>query len=67
MGDAVGPFVPPWFKTPPDNPSSRYLASVFWGITIAIGIYSTIRSGHLTWRTWKRGHRVTPYVIMICI
>ncbi|KAF4341585.1 hypothetical protein FBEOM_4487 [Fusarium beomiforme] len=40
-------------------------ASIFWGFSLGVAVFSATKGVKQSWRAWKRCHRVTAYVSMI--
>ncbi|KAF4469122.1 hypothetical protein FALBO_3993 [Fusarium albosuccineum] len=40
-------------------------ASIFWGFSLAVALFSAGKAGGQSYRAWKRSRRVTGYVFMI--
>ncbi|KAI1029137.1 hypothetical protein LB503_013316 [Fusarium chuoi] len=40
-------------------------ASIFWGFSLGVAVFSVAKASEQSWRAWKRRRRVTSYVAMI--
>ncbi|KAI0009650.1 hypothetical protein F4779DRAFT_627681 [Xylariaceae sp. FL0662B] len=60
-----GLFVPPWFDYPDLTELDSNLGSVFWGMTWATAVFSSLKAAQQTRRTWKGVHRITAYIAMV--
>ncbi|WKT43994.1 hypothetical protein QSH57_008847 [Fusarium oxysporum f. sp. vasinfectum] len=40
-------------------------ASIFWGFSLGVAVFSVAKASEQSWRAWKRCQRVTSYVAMI--
>ncbi|KAF4983618.1 hypothetical protein FZEAL_1027 [Fusarium zealandicum] len=40
-------------------------ASIFWGFSLAVALFSAGKAGKQSWRSWRRSRRITAYVMMI--
>ncbi|RSL68969.1 hypothetical protein CEP54_002592 [Fusarium duplospermum] len=40
-------------------------ASIFWGFSLAVAVFSAGKASKQSWRSWKRAKRVTAYVAMV--
>ncbi|KAF5255374.1 hypothetical protein FOXYS1_14220, partial [Fusarium oxysporum] len=40
-------------------------ASIFWGFSLGVAVFSVAKASEQSWRAWKRCRRVTSYVAMI--
>ncbi|KAF5022825.1 hypothetical protein F66182_5119 [Fusarium sp. NRRL 66182] len=45
--------------------TDEQVASIIWGFTLAVGLFSGRKAGKQTWAQWKRSRRAKPYVLMI--
>ena len=51
------------YKVP--SKSDMNLASIVWGLTIGIAIFSASKAFRQTWHSWKRGHKWSTYIVLI--
>ncbi|KAF4448056.1 hypothetical protein F53441_8487 [Fusarium austroafricanum] len=61
----AGFLVPDHFVNVRPNMTDQLVASIIWGFTMAVGIFSGQKAGKQTWEQWKRTKRVKAYVWMI--
>ncbi|KAJ4309601.1 hypothetical protein N0V84_011414 [Fusarium piperis] len=40
-------------------------ASIFWGFSLGVAVFSAGKAGKQSWRAWKRARRITAYVVMV--
>ncbi|KAH7259870.1 hypothetical protein B0J15DRAFT_491306 [Fusarium solani] len=40
-------------------------ASIFWGFSLGVAVFSAGKAGKQSWRSWKRARRLTAYVAMV--
>ncbi|KAF5019532.1 hypothetical protein F66182_8474 [Fusarium sp. NRRL 66182] len=40
-------------------------ASIFWGFSLGVAVFSVAKGSTQTWRAWKRYGRITTYAVMI--
>ncbi|KAM5353451.1 hypothetical protein ACJ41O_000101 [Fusarium nematophilum] len=40
-------------------------ASIFWGFSLGVAVFSAGKAGKQSWRSWKRSRRITAYVVMV--
>lgn len=40
-------------------------ASIFWGFSLGVAVFSAGKAGKQSWRSWKRARRPTAYVGMV--
>ncbi|KAL6364692.1 hypothetical protein LRP88_00663 [Fusarium phalaenopsidis] len=40
-------------------------ASIFWGFSLGVAVFSAGKAGKQSWRSWKRARRPTAYVAMV--
>ncbi|KAI8718120.1 hypothetical protein NCS52_00890000 [Fusarium sp. LHS14.1] len=40
-------------------------ASIFWGFSLGVAVFSAGKAGKQSWRSWKRARRPTAYVCMV--
>ncbi|KAM0544095.1 hypothetical protein ACHAPJ_011977 [Fusarium lateritium] len=41
------------------------IASIFWGFSLGVAVFTLTKAGQQSWNAWKRCRRITPYVGMI--
>ncbi|KAF9872992.1 hypothetical protein CkaCkLH20_09502 [Colletotrichum karsti] len=61
----AGTLVPPWYEEHPPSINDMNVASMFWGFTLGVGLWSGVKGYRQTLASWKRIHRVNAYVWLI--
>lgn len=51
----------------PPTEDDMNTSSIFWGFSIALGLFSAVEATTQTIRTWKRTRRLTAYISMIWV
>ncbi|KAF3343667.1 hypothetical protein VD0002_g9779 [Verticillium dahliae] len=66
MSDSPGgTLVPPWYKPSPLNRDEENIASLLWGFTLGLGVWTGTKAIQQTMVTLKRIHRVNAYIALI--
>ncbi|KAI5465369.1 hypothetical protein BGZ63DRAFT_469662 [Mariannaea sp. PMI_226] len=60
-----GLLIPPWYVNEKADPSDMNIASIAWGLSMGVFIFSVAKGVRHTINSWKRGRRMNPYVILI--
>ncbi|TDZ54470.1 hypothetical protein CTRI78_v006351 [Colletotrichum trifolii] len=61
----AGTLVPPWYEAHPPSVNDMNIASMFWGFTLGVGLWSGVKAYRQTMASWGRIHRVNAYVWLI--
>ncbi|KFA81544.1 hypothetical protein S40288_09061 [Stachybotrys chartarum IBT 40288] len=62
---SYGPLIPDTYVREIPNEVDMNTASIFWGFSLGVAVFSAGKAGKQTWRSWKRVKRVTAYVFML--
>ncbi|KAL9944686.1 hypothetical protein D7B24_001999 [Verticillium nonalfalfae] len=66
MSDSPGgTLVPPWYKPNPPNRDEENIASIFWGFTLGLGVWTGTKAIQQTMATLNKIHRVNAYIALI--
>ncbi|CRK18261.1 hypothetical protein BN1723_006753 [Verticillium longisporum] len=66
MSDSPGgTLVPPWYKPSPLNRDEENIASILWGFTLGLGVWTGTKAIQQTMATLNRIHRVNAYIALI--
>ncbi|KAG7138986.1 hypothetical protein HYQ45_004032 [Verticillium longisporum] len=66
MSDSPGGMlVPPWYKPNPPNRDEENIASIFWGFTLGLGVWTGTKAIQQTMATLNKIHRVNAYIALI--
>ncbi|KAM0334545.1 hypothetical protein ACHAQA_001575 [Verticillium albo-atrum] len=60
-----GTLVPPWYKPNPPNRDEENIASIFWGFTLGLGVWTGTKAIQQTMATLNKIHRVNAYIALI--
>ncbi|KAK2742720.1 hypothetical protein CKAH01_18457 [Colletotrichum kahawae] len=61
----AGTLVPPWYEEHPPSINDMNIASMFWGFTLGVGLWSGVKGYRQTLASWRRIHRINTYVWLI--
>lgn len=61
----AGTLVPPWYEEHPPSVNDMNIASMFWGFTLGVGLWSGVKGYRQTLASWRRIHRINTYVWLI--
>ncbi|KAF9777240.1 hypothetical protein IL306_004488 [Fusarium sp. DS 682] len=61
----AGFLIPDHYVNVKPSTTDQLVASIIWGFTLAVGIFSGQKAGKQTWDQWKRTGRAKAYVWMI--
>ncbi|KAK1965887.1 hypothetical protein LY78DRAFT_703376 [Colletotrichum sublineola] len=61
----TGTLVPPWFDASTPTNDEQNIASMFWGLTLGVGLWSGVKGYRQSIASWKRTHRVNAYIWLI--
>ncbi|KAK2058724.1 hypothetical protein LY76DRAFT_47973 [Colletotrichum caudatum] len=61
----AGTLVPPWFEASTPTNDEQNIASMLWGFTLGVGLWSGVRGYRQSMASWKRTHRVNTYVWLL--
>ncbi|RYP43147.1 hypothetical protein DL770_011827 [Monosporascus sp. CRB-9-2] len=61
----VDVFKPAWFREDHVTPLDMNVVSVFWGVALALAVFTFGKAARQTARSWARHRRVTAYVAMV--
>lgn len=61
----AGFLVPPWYKEEVISNLHMNIASIFWGLTFGVAIFTASKATKQTLNSWLRARRATAYVWMI--
>ncbi|KAL0932107.1 uncharacterized protein CTRU02_213060 [Colletotrichum truncatum] len=61
----AGTLVPPWYEEHPPSVNDMNIASMFWGFTLGVGLWSGVKGYRQTMASWRRIHRINAYVWFI--
>ncbi|KFA68891.1 hypothetical protein S40285_09378 [Stachybotrys chlorohalonatus IBT 40285] len=62
---SYGPLIPDTYVREIPNEVDMNTASIFWGFSLGVAVFSAGKAGRQTWRSWKRVKRVTAYIFML--
>lgn len=60
-----GFLVSPNYVAPHSTRDDIVVASVVWGFSLAVSLFTASKAIKQTWRSYKRTHRFTGYIIMV--
>ncbi|GKT88735.1 hypothetical protein Ct61P_06585 [Colletotrichum tofieldiae] len=61
----AGTLVPPWYEASTPTNEEQNVASMFWGFTLGVGLWSGVKGYRQSMASWKRTHRINTYVWLI--
>ncbi|KAF4918888.1 hypothetical protein CGCVW01_v008446 [Colletotrichum viniferum] len=61
----AGTLVPPWYEEHPPSVNDMNIASMFWGFTLGVGLWSGVKGYRQSLASWRRIHRINTYVWLI--
>ncbi|KAF6784768.1 hypothetical protein CMUS01_16597 [Colletotrichum musicola] len=61
----AGTLVPPWYEEHPPSVNDTNIASMFWGFTLGVGLWSGVKGYRQTAASWRRIRRVNAYVWLV--
>ncbi|OBR14437.1 hypothetical protein CH63R_03163 [Colletotrichum higginsianum IMI 349063] len=61
----AGTLVPPWYEASTPTNEEQNIASMFWGFTLGVGLWSGVKGYRQSKANWKRTHRINTYVWLI--
>ncbi|CAH0045525.1 unnamed protein product [Clonostachys solani] len=61
----AGFLVPDHYVVVEPSLTDLLVASIIWGFTLAVGIFSGHKAIKQTWAQWKRSGRAKPYILMV--
>ncbi|KAI0198882.1 hypothetical protein F4808DRAFT_434781 [Astrocystis sublimbata] len=61
----AGFLIPPWFREIAPSKSEMNIASIFWGVSLAVALFSASKGGKQSWRAYKRTGSTNAYVILV--
>ncbi|OLN83289.1 hypothetical protein CCHL11_03028 [Colletotrichum chlorophyti] len=61
----AGTLVPPWYEAHTPSVGDMNIASMFWGFTLGVGLWSGVKGYRQSRASWKRTHRINTYVWLI--
>jgi Na+-driven multidrug efflux pump len=61
----AGFLIPDHYVNVKPSTTDQLVASIIWGFTLAVGIFTGQKAGRQTWDQWKRTGRAKAYVWMI--
>ncbi|KAM0193349.1 hypothetical protein ACHAPA_004464 [Fusarium lateritium] len=60
-----GFLIPDHYAIVPPSTTDQLVASIIWGFTLAVGIFSAQKAGKQTWEQYKRTGRARAYIWMV--
>ncbi|KAI8945999.1 hypothetical protein F4801DRAFT_597169 [Xylaria longipes] len=61
----TGFLIPPWFKEVGPSSLEMNIASIFFGISLAVAFFSAGMGGRQAWKAWKRTGGTNSYIILL--
>ncbi|KAF6805486.1 hypothetical protein CSOJ01_09485 [Colletotrichum sojae] len=61
----AGTLVPPWYEEHPPSVNDTNIASMFWGFTLGVGLWSGVKGYRQTAASWRRIRRVNAYIWLV--
>lgn len=61
----MGTLVPPWYHTRKTSETGLLVAAFFFGASVAVAVFDCNKAGRQSYRSWRRCHRVTSYIMML--
>lgn len=61
----AGFLIPDHYVVVPPSTTDQLVASIIWGFTLAIGIFSAQKAAKQTWEQYKRTGRARAYIWMV--
>ncbi|KAF7556871.1 hypothetical protein G7Z17_g1111 [Cylindrodendrum hubeiense] len=61
----VGLLIPPHYVAVKPDPNDMNIASIAWGVSMGVCIFTAAKGARQTINSWKRGRKMNPYVILL--
>ncbi|KAI3535679.1 hypothetical protein CSPX01_11203 [Colletotrichum filicis] len=61
----AGTLIPPWYVGSTPTNDEQNIASMFWGFTLGVGLWSGVKGYRQSRASWNRTHRVNIYIWLI--
>ncbi|KAK1633508.1 hypothetical protein BDP81DRAFT_463251 [Colletotrichum phormii] len=61
----AGTLIPPWYVGSTPTNDEQNIASMFWGFTLGVGLWSGVKGYRQSRASWNRTHRVNVYIWLI--
>ncbi|KAI1419155.1 hypothetical protein F5Y12DRAFT_779474 [Xylaria sp. FL1777] len=61
----AGFLIPPWFQQLEPNKAEMNIASIFWGVSITVALFSAAKGGRQSWKAWKRTQGINTYIALL--
>lgn len=61
----VGLLIPAHYKAVKPDPNDMNIASIAWGVSMGVCIFTAAKGARQTINSWKRGRKMNPYIILL--
>jgi hypothetical protein len=61
----MGTLVPPWYRTRKTSEGGLLVGAFVYGAAMAVAAFDCTKAGRQSYRSWKRCHKATIYVMML--
>ncbi|KAI0481907.1 hypothetical protein F4859DRAFT_476379 [Xylaria cf. heliscus] len=60
-----GFLIPPWFVDTSPSDLEMNIASIVWGVSLAVALFSASKGTRQSWKAWKRTGGINAYVLLL--
>ncbi|KAK5633803.1 hypothetical protein RRF57_009517 [Xylaria bambusicola] len=59
--------IPPWFQYVGPDKLEMNIASVVWGISLAVALFSASKASRQSWKVWRRIRGTNTYIVLVWV